>query len=266
MRVRYVVTMVIALVLCFHIALVPARAPLLAQPAVSSEFQTVILTAELGLIAHYPFDVDFSDQSGNGNDATNYGAALVPVGSGQALSLDGVNDYVYVPVDINPEVMPQLTIALWAQATALTGTLISHDNGGYDRCLDIDYRGGGLGWSAFSGSGGVLGYSPVILGEWVFLAVIYDQDAGTVRFHVNDEVYEEDGTLDSGLDYLHIGASPSFGSHFPGYIDEVRIYNQALSQNAISDLRASMPATAASGTSLASTPRRAATGCSTRRT
>jgi hypothetical protein len=108
-------------------------------------------------------------------------------------------------------------------------TLISHDNGGFDRTIDIDYRGGGWGWSAFSGSGGVLGYYPVTIGQWVFIAAVYDQEASTVKLYVNDALYEETGSLASGWDYVNIGKNPSFGAYFYGTIDEVRIYNYALS-------------------------------------
>ena len=182
-----------------------------------------------GLIAYYPFDGDTTDSSGYGYDVTNYGATFTTGISGQALSFDGTDDYVRVPVDINPDALPQVTIAAWVKTDKIEGTVISHDNGGYDRSIDIDYRGGGTGWSAFSGSGAVLGFHPVTIGEWVFIAVAYDQDAGTVTLYVNDAVYEESGTLGPGWDYVHIGSNPSFGAHFSGVIDEVQIYNYALS-------------------------------------
>ena len=189
-----------------------------------------------GLVAYYPFDGDATDHSGNGNHGTNNGASFVTGISGQAVSLDGTNDYVSSPVNINPDIMPQMTVTLWAQADAVTGTVFSHDNGGYDRTIDIDNRGGGTGWSAFSGSGGVLGYHPVTVGEWVFIAAVYDQDAGTVKLYVNDSMYEETGSLGSGWDAVNIGSSPSFGAYFPGTIDEVRIYSYALSSGEISAL------------------------------
>jgi len=58
---------VLALLLVPHMALASATD--------TFEHQTVSLGIESGLIAHYTFDGDFSDQSGNGNHATNYGAS-----------------------------------------------------------------------------------------------------------------------------------------------------------------------------------------------
>lgn len=191
------------------------------------------------LVAYYPFDGDTRDYSGNGNHATNNGATFVSGIKGQALRFDGTKAYVSVPVNINPDAMPQMTMAAWVRAdraASSRGTVISHDNGGFDRTIGIDDRGGGLGWSAFIGSGSVLGYRPVSVGEWVFIAAVYDQNAKKVRLHVNDAVYEKEGTLSSGLNYIHIGHNPTYGENFAGVIDEVRIYNYALSSSEIASL------------------------------
>jgi hypothetical protein len=191
-----------------------------------------------GLVVYYPFDGDARDYSGNGNDGSNYGATFVSgISGGRALQFDGKDDYVSALVNINPDVMPQMTMTAWVRADDDSGTIISHDNGGYDRTIDIDTRGGGFGWSAFSGSGGVLGYHPVTIGEWVFLAAVYDQDAGIVKLYANDvNMYQEKGELGSGWEKFHIGSNPSFGAHFSGTIDEVRIYNHAMSADEIKSL------------------------------
>jgi hypothetical protein len=192
-------------------------------------------TVEAGLVAYYPFDGDLVDHSRNGNNGTSHGATFVSGYSGQALSFDGLDDYVFAPVNINAGVMPQMTMSAWARSNSDSdGTVISCDDGGYDRTMDIDSRGGGTGWSAFSGSKGVLGYSPVTIGEWTFVAAVYDQDAETVKLYVNGAlINEEEGLLESGLDYIHIGANPSHRQYFSGTIDEVRIYNRTLSAEEI---------------------------------
>jgi hypothetical protein len=191
--------------------------------------------ADQSLVAYYPFDGDTKDYSGKGYDATNHGATFVSGVSGQALSFDGAKNYVYSPVNINPDVMPQLTMMAWARPDKAGNTIISHDNGDFDRTIDIDTRGGGLGWSAFTGSG-VLGFNPVTIGKWDCLATVYDQDAQTVKLYVNDEVYDTKGKPGRGWDYTHIGSNPSFGAYFAGTIDEVRIYNSALSTSEIKSI------------------------------
>ena len=189
-------------------------------------------TAEAGLVAYYPFDGDLVDHSGNGNNGTSHGATFVSGYSGQALCFDGLDDYVFAPVNMNAGVMPQMTMSAWARSNStLKGTVISCDDGGYDRTINIDSRGGGTGWSAFSGQPNrVLGYSPVTIGDWTFVAAVYDQDAETVKLYVNGAlINEEEGLLESGMDYIHIGANPSHRQYFSGTIDEVRIYNRTLS-------------------------------------
>ncbi len=193
-----------------------------------------------GLVAYYPFNGNANDESGNGYNGTVDGATLTTDRFGNASSayyFDGNDDFIYAPVNINPDIMPSMTMSAWVRADEDSPIMqvISHDNGGYDRSLGIDSRGGGIGWSAFSGSGGVLGYSPVTIGEWVFVAVVYDQNVSTVKLYVNDTIYEGEGNLGSGLDYIHIGSNPSHAEYFAGAIDEVRIYNYALNQSEIKE-------------------------------
>ena len=58
-------------------------------------------TALAGLIAYYPFDTDTTDKSANSNNATAYGNPTYIVGeSGNAISLNGTNQYVQMPISI----------------------------------------------------------------------------------------------------------------------------------------------------------------------
>ncbi|RCV62732.1 glucanases superfamily protein [Methanophagales archaeon] len=195
---------------------------------------------EGGLVGYWNFNEGSGniayDSSGSGNDGTIHGATFVSGISGHALSFDGKGNYVSVPVDINPTVMPQMTITAWVRADNDSGTIVSHDDGGFDRTIDIDTRGGGKGWSAFSGSG-VVGYSPVTIGEWFFLAAVYDQSAETVKLYVNGAlISEEKGKLGSGWDYINIGKNPSFGDYFSGTVDEVMIYNYDLTESEVKSI------------------------------
>jgi hypothetical protein len=62
------------------------------------------------------------DSSGNGNTGTLVnGPAWVPGRHGQALALDGVNDYVRVPHAAALDAFP-LTVSVWFQTTSTVGT------------------------------------------------------------------------------------------------------------------------------------------------
>jgi len=196
------------------------------------------LATDEGLIAYYPFDGDTKDYSGNGADATNNGADFVAGKTGQALSFNRGGDYVHAPVNINPDVMPQMTMTAWAKPSddLPNQTLISHDDGHYDRSLGIDYQVEWNGWVAFSGDEEVLGYHPIDVGQWTFIAAVYDQTQGTVKLFVNGSMYDGTGICDPGWDYIHIGENPAFAEFFAGEIDEVKIFDYALSEDELRSL------------------------------
>ncbi|MCK7510418.1 MAG: hypothetical protein MZV70_44450 [Desulfobacterales bacterium] len=106
------------------------------------------------LLAFYPFEGDAHDTSGNGRHGTITNSPQVVAGyEGQAYNFNGGADYISVPLDINPSKYPRLTIGAWARnkASGSLQPLVTHDDGGYDRQIGIDHRGGGFGWSAFCG-------------------------------------------------------------------------------------------------------------------
>lgn len=131
----------------------------------------------------------------------------------------------------------------WARYDGSAGSggpyqVISHDDGGYDRSMGINYRSaGGVGWSAFAGNSAVLGAEPVVNGQWVFLAVVYDQLAKTVTYYINGiRKFVDNTELGEGHRFLYLGSNPSHGEYFTGAIDEVRIYGRALSADEVQRL------------------------------
>ncbi len=191
------------------------------------------------LIAYYSFEGNADDFSGSGYHGTNYGATLVSGYRGQAFYFDG-SDYIYSGLNINPSALTQLTMGAWVKASNSSPVrqVISHDNGGYDRSLGIDSRGGGTGWSAFKGSG-VIGYSPVSLEEWVFIAVSYNQATSTAMLYVNGVTYSSTSGLGEGYSYTNIGRNPLSGGveYFIGTIDEVFFYSEALNASQLDNIR-----------------------------
>lgn len=163
-----------------------------------------------------------------------------------AYNFDGQKSAIKVNLDINPEVKPALTLSAWVRYLPLPDAgedliyqVISHDDGAYDRSMGIDYRStGGQGWSMFAGDQGVLGSSPLKAGEWAQLTSVYDQSSKLAVFYVNGKEVSRstEAELGAGYDYLLIGSNPAFVEHFPGDIDEVRIYERALSEAEVKTL------------------------------
>jgi tetratricopeptide (TPR) repeat protein len=194
-----------------------------------------------GLLAHFPLDGNAQDTGGRGLHGRITGArpAADRFGvAGGALYFSG-RDFVEIPLDINPNVLPRLTFTAWVRADEASPIrqVMSHDDGNFDRSLGIDHRGGGTGWSLFAGSGAVLGHHPVERGRWVFVAGVWDQPAGSVRLHVDDAVFEGKGKTGSGRSLVYLGKNPGFGEFFVGAIDEVRLYADALTPAQIRAIR-----------------------------
>lgn len=142
-----------------------------------------------------------------------------------------------VEFNLNSDVLPQCTLMTWARYTGEPGgvqQIISHDDGGYDRSLGLDDRGGQWGWSCFAGNQGVLGGFPVKPGEWTFLAVVYDEPAQTTTFYAGEEKTEiRDARSGAGQETLNLGANPSYGEYFLGDVEPVMVFDRALSEEEI---------------------------------
>ncbi|MBM4286380.1 MAG: hypothetical protein FJ128_14225 [Deltaproteobacteria bacterium] len=214
------------------------------------------------LLVFYTFEFGPRDVSGNKLHATVTGSPQPVPGSngqGQAYSFNGATDYLTVPLDINPTQYPKLTMGCWVKTATLAPwwqhqPVLSHDNDDFDRAIAIDWRGNGfdldgnpnaVGWSAFGGAEGqVLGGVPAILDQWTFVAVVYDQTAGTVKFRVDDMVFTKTGaTLGLGRDKLLIGFRPATSSfpidtYFAGAIDNVFVFGDALTDQQLAYIRA----------------------------
>ncbi len=173
-----------------------------------------------------------ADRFGNANAAYNF---------------SGEGSYVQVDFNLNPEVHPAVTLSAWVRYLPVTddgyagvAQVVSHDNGEYDRSIGIDNRSPSStwGWTMFAGTQSVLGSAPLEAGQWAQLTAVYNQSTGEAALYVNGKpiAQSNEAVLGTGYDYLHIGGSPGFGEHFRGDIDDVRIYERALSASEASVL------------------------------
>lgn len=77
-----------------------------------------------GLVAHYPFEGNANDVSGQGNNGSEYGGLTYVDGIlGQAASFDGVNDYVEVPHDYSLNVNgDSITLSAWIKTSMIVSS------------------------------------------------------------------------------------------------------------------------------------------------
>ena len=200
-----------------------------------------------GLIATYSFDegsgLSANDGSGNAHTGVISGATWTIAGKyGSALSFNGTNSWVTVADANDLDLTTGLTLEAWvfptAAATATTwrNVLIKERSGGeiYNLYADTDTHvpAAYVVRSANPGTPvGVNGVAQVPLNTWTHLAMTYD--TATVRLYVNGTLVRSSattGALLTSTGALRIGGNSVWGEFFQGIIDEVRVYNRALTQ------------------------------------
>jgi len=211
-----------------------ADVDVLANLWLDSGFQvTPVDPGTTGLVAKYPFNGNANDSVGGHNGTTSGLPAYTTGKVGQAILLDGVDDVVNVgPVGISGAAAR--TIAGWAKASA-TAAIPDWTNAfGFvgpavdprtDMSFDMQRRGGQMQYCIH-----VYGWERNIVGldlEWHHLAATYN--GTTIRWYGDGRfVGSEDRVLNTN-DNIQMGKRADNTNYFPGRVDEVYIYNRALS-------------------------------------
>ncbi|MDP1728523.1 MAG: LamG-like jellyroll fold domain-containing protein [Bacteroidota bacterium] len=170
---------------------------------------------------------------------------------GNCLALDGVNDYIKIPVSsgINNRFSNnRITLETWVYLKSLpTGdvapALITENYngaGGYNIKFSIYLYRNGLYGGYHNGNWTSAKYlTPLTLNRWTHVACTYDQTQ--IKLYVNGVlVATQNATLalPYGSEDWSIGKRWDYLETVNGYMDEVRIYNEALTENQIiSDMR-----------------------------
>ncbi len=216
-----------------------------AQHCASGMVGTVNVTAPCtdppaNMAAWYPGDGNGRDIAGGNNGALQNGTTFATGKVGQAFSFDGVDDIVQIHGRPSLDFAPTspMTVDFWVYRTS-TAT-IQHFIGKRVNCdpLNFNYQfalnttnGQGLVFGGKSSTGGTEANSgqDLPLNTWTHLAGTFD--GTTVRLYING-ILAANATGTIGMPNtapLIIGGSGSC-QNFGGLIDEVEIYNRALSQ------------------------------------
>lgn len=185
-----------------------------------------------------------SDSSGNGNSGTlTNGASWTSGKYGGAVGLDGVNDYVSIrnSSSLQPA---NVTVAAWFNASSLVGrTVVSTPYNGppwtspyvswmirINSSTNLEFDVG----NGTTYSGWAIAVSALQTGQWYHVALTYNGTTLTAylngvslgtRTNVTGPVGYGNRPVLLGADY---GASPAY-DYFSGTLDDVRVYNRALS-------------------------------------
>jgi hypothetical protein len=216
-------------------------------PATRRTTATPTPTPVSGLVAAYNFNegsgTTVADASGNGLTGTLQGATWTAAGKyGNALSFDGSSSYVDLGNPAQLQITGSLTLSAWVKAAANPaddGQIIAKSDSGFGWQLKTSPDTGPHTFGyRLSGGGDVLAkrYSTTVrsLNVWYHVAGVYDAAASALDIYVNGVL--DDGTLRGTIPpfqsnsavNVNIGRR-SGGFYFNGIIDNVRIYNRALS-------------------------------------
>jgi len=191
--------------------------------------------ASADLIAYWPLNGDAMDMAGNHHGTLVGGANfVVDTSRGMVLSVDGVNGHVEVPHsnDMVFSSADSYTITAWIYVEALPGSwqtvmAKSRDLGTHYGIWITDsgeWMGGG--WENRGSS--------AVTQAWVHIAYVQDGDAGTGVTYINGLVDWSGGTRDgTGAGDFWIGGAKSVTEFLRGMIDEVRVYDHALTKEEI---------------------------------
>jgi prepilin-type N-terminal cleavage/methylation domain-containing protein len=212
------------------------------------------LYSTTGLVGYWPFEEgsgsSTADQSGNGNGGSWNGASLGnnnthyvggKVGS-YAGNFDGSTDYVSVPYSASIAITGPISISAWFKVSSVSATqqaLLSRwgtsnsyaliwNSSGVSQNLRFWTTIGNVATATTAGDGNwhqtVATYNGSVLNLYLDGSIIASQaDSGSI----NDNGYN----LRIGYDGTGFGSA-----YFPGLMDDVRIYNRALSASEIAAL------------------------------
>jgi hypothetical protein len=212
---------------------------------------------EQGLVAYYTFNGNANDMSDYNNDGIAFNIVSVADRKGNpesAFLFNGENAYVSVPSSssLNPD--DQLTMNLWIKISAFTNryTPVIHKGGPYKDCFTnreylIYLEDTHQIYAESSGDNschrGLYAYIPV-MNEWFMYTMVIDRKNHLMKSYINGEFqYEGEDDYSSfthNNDSLKIGTwdevNSSYAPYFSGCMDDLRIYNIALTDQEISDL------------------------------
>jgi hypothetical protein len=193
-----------------------------------------------GMISHWRFDQgsgNIAYDSVGTNDGTIYGAAWTTGQINGALSFDGMDDYVDVGNDSSLMTTEDLTIFAWIKATKTRACIYSHSWNGWGLGFGIGNNNydGRLGFYTWTHRHWIEAGGSLADNTWHHVAVTLE--GNIVRLYTNGlEVGQGTGTPAANLTGKGLIGLYNYAWHFGGIIDDVIIFNKALSAEEIQQL------------------------------
>jgi len=186
------------------------------------------------LAAYYAFDGNADDSTGNYPGAIVGSPEFVAGFAGQAISVNGVNDYV-VNTFAAEETWPACSVSLWAKggswAQSVNSGLFNNNSSANDFQIDLD--GTDPGHYRYHGSVD-RAFGSANVDDWVHLST--SCDGATTDLYYNGLRVATLDVADTQFGRIAIGTNRATDTWFEGLIDEVRVYNRPLSAGEVAGL------------------------------
>ena len=197
----------------------------------------------VGLVAHYQFENNTQDSSGIALHGTAIGEPTYVqglAGLGNAILLNGVDMYVDLPIGPTISTMTDITVTAWVNWSGIGGDwqrIFDFGTGPGASMYLTPSTGGGM---LFTNSGSFLDNVPDALPTgWQHVAVVIDSTSMTMQLYLYGLEVDsgETDTLPSDIGDANqswLGRSQyDWDPYFQGSIDDVRIYDRALSADEV---------------------------------
>jgi len=232
----------------------------------SAPVPPILESLKQGLVAYYPFNGNANDESGNGNNGAVNGATLTQDRFGnvsKAYSFNGINNHINVPFSQSfNSIQSGLTMSAWILMEGGTGSatpprvlelrgayggggdagfvMLAQSNSNISRTFEVRWH------NNFGNTN--ISISPtnsISALSWHFISFTCDGVSATGKFYLDGVLINTNSSLPfqgviRSCNYnnnpLIIGAEPNLLGMWGGKIDEVRIYNRALTQEEITYL------------------------------
>ena len=200
------------------------------------------------LVAYFPFNNNANDESGNGNHGTVYGATITTDRFGNtnsAYSFDGVDDYISIAnnPNINIQTGESFTISFWLKHNAQNNAkyMISKYKGSFGEpsyAFGTGSYGDSYSWHEFTANNGIESRGNIDLNDnqWHNITSVF-KSGESVTIYVDGVLDIEHSTTHVGSIInsrdLTIGCGSNLAQFYNGSIDDIKIYNKALTTEEI---------------------------------
>ena len=209
-----------------------------------------------GLVGWWPFNGNANDESGNGNHGTVNGATLTSDRNGKensAYSFDGFKDYMSINKSNSLNINSEITISVWFKLTNWDkivntwASLISKSTSPSICNYRISINTKEVSF-IYKGKDYNLKYDPSLikLDVWNNIVVLVNDNTKTLSIFINNSKLNNNLTINNFSDGedmdLEFGRDqPGATDYFYGSLDDIAIYNRALSKQEIKQLYEGCP-------------------------